>query len=191
MSYKCLVEDNYCYKAYSLVPLRKEDLSLIKEWRNAQMDYLRQKALLSDEDQNRYFRDVISPSFYADRPSLILFSFLYNDHCIGYGGLTNLNWEDARAEVSFLVNPERAANHDQYYRDFHAFLCLLKTIAFGELPLNRLFTETFDLRPRHVAILEENGFRLEGCLKKHVFINNRYVDALLHGLLREYTCMKT
>ncbi len=184
MRYKCLAEDVYCCKDYCLLPLRAEDLLLIKEWRNAQMDYLRQKYPLSDDDQHRYYQEVVSHSFAADRPGLMLFSFLHGESCIGYGGLTNLSWDDARAEVSFLVNPERAAGHEQYYRDFHAFFSLLKIIAFRELQLNRLFTETYDLRPRHVAILEESGFRVEGRLKQHVFINNRYVDSLLHGLLR-------
>jgi len=49
-----------------------------------------------------------------------------------------------------------------------------------------LFTETYDIRPRHVAILEMNGFKLEGRLIDHVLIDGKYIDALIHGCVNDH-----
>jgi hypothetical protein len=47
---------------------------------------------------------VVSKLFDQDRPSQLLFSYIYNNKCIGYGGLVHINWEDKNAEVSFLMD---------------------------------------------------------------------------------------
>ena len=116
----------------------------------------------------------------------MLFSFLENEQCIGYGGLTNIDWASKRVELSFLVNHQRAANNDLYLKDFSSFIDLMKKIAFDELNFNRIFTETYDLRPLHIRILEENGFKLEGRMKEHILVNGVLTDSLIHGFIKKY-----
>lgn len=184
--YKCLKNDSYCFDGYQLVPIRSEDIFLIMEWRNAQISVLRQNEPLTRPKQMEYFDRVIWPSLEIEHPSQILFSFLEEGVCIGYGGLVHINWEDRWGEVSFLLNPERIANEKLYRDDFLAYLSLLKVVAYGDLRFNRLTAETYDTRPFHVSILEEAGFMLEGRMKNHVCLNGRYVDSLIHGHLQEY-----
>lgn len=175
----------YILNQYRLIPLRKEDIIDIMNWRNDQMNILRQKKLLTPNDQINYYKNVVVPSFNELKPSLILLSFLFSNKCIGYGGLTNIDWNSKRAEVSFLLDTKRIKNKQQYDRDFSSFLTILKKIAFEDLKFNRLFTETFDIRPYHISILEKNGFVLEGRMREHVLINNKFVDSLLHGYLKK------
>ena len=156
------------------------------KWRNEQIDVLRQNRLLTEADQDRYYREVVEPSFSEDRPRIILFSYLRDEDCIGYGGLTNIDWDSRRAEISFLVDTDRTRDLKVYREDFSVFLRLMKRIAFGALQFNRLFAETFDIRPHHIRILEDNGFRLEGRMRQHVIIRGRPVDSLIHGCLKEY-----
>ena len=184
MKYLCLPFDSYSFEQYSLVTIREEDLLIIKDWRNKQIDVLRQKAPLTDEDQMVYYHQVIKPSFTQESPSLILFSYLLKNQCIGYGGLTNIDWEVPRAEISFLMNPERINDTSLYQKEFTVFLKLLKKAAFEDLGMNRLFTETYDIRPTHIATLELNGFKREGRMKNHVMAQGRLVDSLIHGCLK-------
>lgn len=163
--------------------LRHEDIFLIKDWRNAQMDVLRQKAPLTDEDQQRYYDRVIKPSQESPQPEQILFSMLKDGECIGYGGLVHIFWQDKRAEVSFLMNPKLAEDPQYYTEAFSDFLKMIKEIAFNQLGFSRIFTETFDVRPRHIAILENSGFELEDRIRGHVIINEKPVDSLIHGCL--------
>src|ERR1700738_2011261 len=102
--YKCLSKQEFALGEYSLVPIREVDRYCIMDWRNAQMDILRQSRPLSREDQDNYFNRIVLPLFDADWPSQLLFSFLREGHLIGYGGLVYLNWLDKRAEVSFLLD---------------------------------------------------------------------------------------
>jgi RimJ/RimL family protein N-acetyltransferase len=71
-----------------------------------------------------------------------------------------------------------------YRQDFLAHLRLLGQAAFTGLTFNRLFTETYDIRPAHVAVLEEAGFRPEGRLRQHVRLGpGTFADSLMHGQL--------
>jgi RimJ/RimL family protein N-acetyltransferase len=181
MTYACLHQQTFMDHAYQILPIRKEDIYLIKEWRNEQIEHLRQPTPLTDEMQKAYFENVIFPSFFQSQPQQILFSFLHNDQLIGYGGIVHLNWQEKQGEVSFLIDTRRGKNHEQYHQDFISFLTLIKKVAFKDLKLRRLFTETYAIRPHHIAILESAGFLKEKHLRNHIKINEKFVDAFIHG----------
>lgn len=181
--YKCLPINFFEYGSYNTEPFRYQDLLKIKEWRNQQIDVLRQKTILTDNDQFNYYTHFIEPSFTEINPRVILFSFLFDGELIGYGGLTNCSWVDKRSELSFLVSTDRYQNEELYDKDFTAFIHLMKQVCFEALSFNRIFTETYDIRSHHLKILEKNGFQFEGRMKEHVFIQGKYVDSLLHGCL--------
>lgn len=170
---------------YAITSFRKEDLQLIKCWRNEQLRVLRQQTALTDEDQTRYYQEFIAPSMTTASPRIILVSYLHKGACIGYGGLTNVDWETRRAEVSYLAETSRTTNLTQYAQDFAMFLSLLKVLAFDCIGLNRMFTETYDIRAHHIAVLEASGFHLEGRLRQHIAIEGTFADVLFHGILRE------
>ncbi len=187
MKYSQLSDIQYSTDTYSIVPIREADMMAIKQWRNDQMEVLRQSRPLSDEDQLRYYNGPIRASFEQEQPRIMLFSYLLDHQLIGYGGLTNIDWENKRAEISYLLETGRSkeSNRRQYSDDFSSFLALMKRIAFEELSFNRLFTETFDIRPLHIEVLENNGFRFEGRMRLHVQIHGQYIDSLIHGCLHE------
>lgn len=182
-TYRCLNQQEWHEADYSLVPLREADIFLIKNWRNAQIDVLRQKRALTDDDQRSYYQKVIQPLFDQEQPNQLLFSLLYKNECIGYGGLVYVSWEDRRAEVSFLVDDQRAAQPAVYRQDFLHYLTLIKRVALQGIHFHRIFTETFDIRDFHISILEESGFVVEGRMRDHVCIQGEFKDSLIHGFL--------
>jgi RimJ/RimL family protein N-acetyltransferase len=185
MNYKVLNKNIFHHSGYSVVPYRDEDKFKVKEWRNNQMDVLRQKHLLTDSDQVNYYSNYVTASFSQEQPRIILFSFLENDNCIGYGGLTNIDWESKRVELSFLIDHNRASQKELYEKDFSAFITLMKMVVFDELKFNRIFTETYDIRPLHIRILEQNRFVPEGRMREHILINGNYTDSLIHGFIKK------
>ncbi|MNC80618.1 hypothetical protein D3C75_1334820 [compost metagenome] len=62
----------------------------------------------------------------------------------------------------------------------------MKKVTFDTLQFNRLFTETFDIRPLHISILEKCGFQYEGRMKQHAYVAGALVDSILHGYLKEF-----
>lgn len=183
-TYTCLPTQTLTAGAYSILPVQDAHIEAIRQWRNAQMEVLRQSTLISMEQQQQYFADYIWPDMPRAQPSHLLMSYLLDNTLIGYGGLVHIAWAHRRAEVSFLVSPQRAAIASVYRRDLDTFLRLLKTLAFAQLGLHRLCTEIYAIRPQHIAIFEANGFVREGVLRQHVWIKGQAVDAIVHGCLR-------
>lgn len=181
MQYQCLpIQQFQSPSGYSLIPLRNQDMESIRLWRNEQMDVLRQQAPIKPEEQKQYYNNVIIPSFGDPQPKQILFSFLQNNLCIGYGGLVHIDWVSRRAEISFLVDPSQLPH---YYICFTEFLKLIHQVSFETLQFHRLFTETYSFRTGHIAILEKSGFILEGHLREHIYKDEEWHDSLIHGLL--------
>ena len=104
--YKVLNNQIFTNKPFSIVPIRYEDRMSILKWSNEQIYHLRQNKPLTEEDQDIYFNKVVNKIFDQEHPSQILFSYMENDVCIGYGGLVHINWIDKNAEVSFIMNTE-------------------------------------------------------------------------------------
>jgi 2-polyprenyl-3-methyl-5-hydroxy-6-metoxy-1,4-benzoquinol methylase/RimJ/RimL family protein N-acetyltransferase len=171
---------------YRFVGLRHADIQALRRWRNQQIDVLRQRQPLSEQDQERWYRHVVQPGHASGDPEFLLVSILDEaDRFVGYGGLTHIDWEHRRGEVSFLVETERARNAERYARDLEAFLAFLSAWAFDELGLERIFTETYAFREAHIALLENAGFVPEGLMTGHVRHQGRAVDCLLHALVRD------
>jgi RimJ/RimL family protein N-acetyltransferase len=181
--YKILNTQFFEENNFKIVPIRYEDRINIMNWRNEQMYHLRQQRLLTLEDQNNYFSNVISQIFSENKPNQILFSYLENNICIGYGGLVHINWIDKNAEISFIMN---TSLEEEYFK-FHwsTFLNLLQKVAFGELNLYKIFTYAFDLRPHLYKVLENLLFYKEAVLKEHCLFNEEYIDVVIHSKINE------
>ena len=143
------------------MPLRYEDISKIKKWRNDQISILRQNKILTDADQENYYQELMKKSFFNPKPNEILFSFLLDDTCIGYGGMVYVDWDKKTAEISFITETKRANLNEIYQNDFTAFTTILFRISFSELLFNKLTTETYGIRTNTLRILDQLGFQLK------------------------------
>ena len=76
--YKNINSDSFNNSIYSLVPIRDEDKYDIRDWRNNQIDILRQEIFLTLEQQEHYFKTVVDKLFDVEAPKQLLFSFLEN-----------------------------------------------------------------------------------------------------------------
>lgn len=176
--YKALKKQNFCIKNYSIVPIRYEDRYLIMQWRNDQMYHLRQNEPLTKEQQDLYFNTVVSWLFEQEKPNQILFSYLENDNCIGYGGLVHIDWVHRHAEISFIMDTLLESSYFEWH--WKNFLALIEELAFSELNLHKLFTYAFNLRPLLYIALEASDYVKEAVLKEHCYFDNKYLDVIIH-----------
>lgn len=179
MNYKILRNQIFSNGNFSIVPIRYEDRFVIMKWRNEQLYHLRQKQPLTVEDQDNYFANVVSKIFDTDQPSQILFSYLENEVCIGYGGLVHINWIDKNAEISFILNT--VIGKTDFQKHWGNYLALIEELAFKELKLHKIYTYAFDLRPFLFELLLENGFKEEATLKEHCCFDGKYIDVVIHS----------
>jgi RimJ/RimL family protein N-acetyltransferase len=153
------------------------------KWRNEQIYHLRQSKPLDKESQDKYFGKEIPKYFELENPDQILFSYLENGICIGYGGLVYIDWIDKNAELSFIMDTNQESNFNLHWSNF---LTIIELLAFEEMGFHKIFTYAFDLRPHLYKVLEEKGFQNEATLKEHCFFNNKYIDVLIHSKINKH-----
>lgn len=186
--YHCLEKQIYKNGDYSIVPIRFEDRYAIMNWRNEQIYHLRQSQLITKENQDNYFENVVSSLFDQDQPNQLLFSFLNGDQCIGYGGLVHINWVDKNAEISFIMDTEL---EQSYFEKFWlVFLELIEELGFNDLKLHKIFTYAFDLRPHLYSVLEKAGFINEAILRQHAIFEDLAINVYIHSKINRILYLK-
>lgn len=178
-SYSCLENQIFESDNFKIVPLRYEDRFDILKWRNEQIYHLRQDKPLTVENQENYFNTIVDKLFDQEQPNQILFSFLENDACIGYGGLVHINWIDKNAEISFIM--DTTLEKDNFHTNWTKYLSLIEKVAFGDLKIHKIFTYAFDLRPHLYLALQDASFIEETRLKEHCFFDGKYIDVVIHS----------
>lgn len=182
-SYKALTKQVFQEGAYSIVPIRMDDRYDIMQWRNEQIYHLRQAKLLTKEMQDHYFEKVVTNLFNLEQPTQLLFSFLDNEVCIGYGGLVHINWIDRNAEISFIMKTD--LEQRDFATNWTMFLFLIEKVAFKDLKMHKIFTYAFDIRPLLYSALEGAGFKKEAVLPEHCFIGGRFLNVVIHSKINE------
>ena len=178
-SYNVLNNQSFSQGEYQLVPLRYEDRLKIMNWRNEQIYHLRQAEPLTVESQENYFNNVVSKLFDQEKPTQVLFSYMENDVCIGYGGLVHINWIDKNAEISFIM--DTALEKDSFEFHWGTYLGLIEQVAFNELAMHKIYTYAFDIRPHLYPAIEKAGFTKEAVLKEHCLLEGEYKDVVFHS----------
>jgi RimJ/RimL family protein N-acetyltransferase len=178
-TYKALSRQIFTSRRYSLVPIRFEDGYNIMQWRNDQIYHLRQAKPLTKEEQDTYFENVVAKLFDQEQPSQILFSFLEDGVCRGYGGLVHINWIDRNAEISFVMDTN--LENTRFNSIWSIYLKLIEKVAFTELSFHKIFTYAYDLRPLLYSVLEANHYFLDARLDQHCLFDGKYIDVVMHA----------
>jgi len=183
-SYRALKKQVFSIGEYSIVPIRMEDRYDIMKWRNEQIYHLRQKKILTKEEQGLYFNNVVSKLFNEDQPEQILFSYLEKNKCIGYGGLVHINWVDRNAEISFIM--DTALEESLFEFHWTTYLNLIEQVAFRELDFHKIYTYAYDIRPQLYPALLKQGFMEDAVLKEHCLLNGKFIDVLIHAKINQH-----
>lgn len=178
-----------------ILPVKYEHRIKIMNWRNEQLFHLRQKNILNINDQDLYYTNVVGPLFKENKPNQLLFSILYQNNLVGYGGLVHLNWIDKNCELSFLVKTNILNEHEKEFDTVNIktiyqiilsdFILCMREITFKHLKFNRLFTETYSFRKNHLKTLEMNNFKFEGNQREKVLISGKYIDSYFHSIIKD------
>ncbi len=183
-NYKVLTKQVFAKDGFAIVPLRDEDRFDIMKWRNEQMYHLRQSKPLEVAEQEHYFKTTVADLFNQAQPAQVLFSFLKDEECVGYGGLVHINWIDKNAEISFLMNT--ALERENFAKYWSAFLELIEKVAFQELKTHKIYTYAFDLRPHLYPVLEGCNFKREAELEEHCFFEGTYKKVVIHAKINHF-----
>ncbi len=177
--YKVLNKQEFRKDEFSLVPIRFEDRLDIMKWRNEQIYHLRQVKPLTETDQQYYFDNIVAKLFEQEEPKQLLFSYLQDEICIGYGGLVHINWVDRNAEISFIMDTR--LEQQFFEKHWRVYLDLIEKVAFDQLSLHKIYTYAFDLRPHLYSAIEKNGYMQDAVLKEHCMIQGEFRNVVIHS----------
>lgn len=154
------------------------------DWRNAQMDILRQTRPLTMYNQYEWFEQI------STDPDQAIFAIIDTlirdkDYLLGYCGLVHIDHRQRRAEASLLVDPEIAEDINRYTEVFFPAAYQLFQYGFEEMGLNKISSETWMFRECHIKLMELAGMTKEGVLRKHQFARGAFQDAVIHSMLAE------
>ena len=181
-NYNCLIQNEFKALDHKIVPIRYEDRLDIMKWRNEQMYHLRQEKSLTEKSQEDYFNRIVARLFDQEKPNQILFSYIKNDRCIGYGGLVHINWIDKNAEISFIMNTDLEENHFHFH--WSTYLKMIESLAFEELGFHKLYVYAFDLRPHLYKVLLYSNYFRDAILKEHCCFDNKFIDVVIYSKLK-------
>ncbi|XXF76820.1 GNAT family protein [Myxococcaceae bacterium GXIMD 01537] len=100
---------------------------------------------------------------------------------LGATGLHKLEPRDRRAEFGLLIG---ARGHWGQGHGTEATRLMLD-YAFGTLNLHKVTLEVFSNNPAGLRVYEKAGFTREGLLRQQHYVEGRYVDGIVMGMLRE------
>lgn len=182
--YKVLNKQKFEWEDHTIVPIRMEDRHAIMHWRNEQIYHLRQNKPLTETDQDAYFQNVVVNLFDHASPNQILFSYLENDTCIGYGGLVHINWIDKNAEISFIMST--ALEKDFFEFHWNTYLKLIEKVAFDELKFHKIYIYAFDVRPHLYKVVEKNYFFKDAVLSEHCLFDGQFLDVVIYSKINSF-----
>ncbi|MEM7292721.1 MAG: GNAT family N-acetyltransferase [Pseudomonadota bacterium] len=163
----------------SLLPLQPSDRYSVMEWRNEQLDILRQVEPLTESDQDKYFENVVARWYREIKPEGVLFGIHCDSSLIGYGGLVHIDWDHRNAEVSFLLADADCQSSD-YVDLFTRFLQLIQAVA-RTLKLKKVFCVGYDQKRYRFSAFNALGFKREAILRNHVRVQDRLCNVLIHS----------
>ncbi len=104
-----------------------------------------------------------------------------DDRHIGNVGLHQLNWKDRHAMLGIMIGEK-----DEWGKGYGTEAVeLMLRYGFERLNLHRIYLYVHEHNPRAIRCYEKAGFRHEGTLREAYFLEGRYYDTLVMGILRQ------
>lgn len=139
-----------------LETLTRGQCQLVREWRNAEPQFLRTPHMITEKMQDEFYDNVINnrdskhryfavkdEETFIDNVHLNTTTKIYKEQntritFVGMGGLTNIEWENGTAEISLIIAPEyRGQGKGKEAVD------LLLDMAFKSMRLNTIWGEVY------------------------------------------------
>lgn len=158
----------------SLRALQKQDLALIREWRNhpAVMQFMFSQHEIGEQEHADWFAKVSKDK----RRHLLL--YLENDEPVGFMQLHERESAPKLFEWGFYIAPNAAKGTGT-----RLCSCALE-YAFSELQALKIYGEALEFNQASIALHQKLGFVQEGRLRKQHQIQQRYHDIFCFGLLK-------
>ena len=167
-------------KSIFLAPLSKKDkLEGYTSWINDQETTLFMgsgRFPLNNADIKEYIK-----SYSSSKDGMILGIFLEKtSRHIGNITLHQIDWRNRNAEIGVLIGDKKSRGKGYATEAIR----LVADHAFNKLNLRKLYTGMIKGNEPSKRAFEKVGFKVEGVLREHFYLNGKYLDCYRMGLLK-------
>jgi RimJ/RimL family protein N-acetyltransferase len=143
----------------------------VADIRNKHIKYLRQKWMLSEREQEEWF---INDS--QKHGLWYVWENNYYELC-GVFGLTYIDWQSRKAELSFITK--------EYVNESSGQMVLeaLK-IAFNELNMNKVWVEIYEFDQVKWDLLVRLGFSQDGILRENYYWDGKWYSSIILSIVK-------
>ncbi|MBI1307988.1 MAG: GNAT family N-acetyltransferase [Bacteroidetes bacterium] len=168
-------------KKTGLRSVEKEDLQMLRDWRNKDdfRKHFREFRELNMSNQEAWFDKTNQ----ASGDFMFVIESLNENRPIGACGLLYINWIIRSADFSFYLGAD-----DQYIDDKGIAEDASRTLinyGFRTLNLNKIWMELYEFDTKKLDLYQKLGFKIDGKLRSNCFYNGKYHDSFLLSLLAE------
>ncbi|MFH1668995.1 MAG: GNAT family protein [Candidatus Woesearchaeota archaeon] len=130
-------------------------------------------------DGEWYIKHMVQKKLREDTGYLFSIFLKETDELIGGMGICNISKKHKNAEIGYWIGKK-------FWRNGYAreSLNLLLKFGFKKLKFEKMYARTFYHNDASSGLLMKAGFKDEGCLRRHIFHNNKWHDERRFGLLR-------
>jgi len=172
-------------KKVSLRSLEKEDLPLLRDWRNQDgyRKFFREFRELNLANQEAWFTKYV-----VNDPNTLMFGIIESgkpESLVGVCGLCYVNWVHRYADLSLYIGKDLI--YIDTKKDGYAWgtLDVLLRYGFNELNLNKVWCEIYAFDDKKHELFNAYGFQKDGVLRQNYFYNGSYQDSVIYSLLAE------
>lgn len=167
-------------KRVRLRALRREDSSLLYEWINNRELVIFNASYhpISDVDHESWIESMLKNRF-----DLVIFVIeeIETGNAIGSCQLFNINWRHRSAELQIRIGDQRYQNKGLGSEA----LKMLCQFGFDDLNLHRIYLSVFKNNERAIGAYQKCGFVQEGSMREAAFIDGKWVDVAMMGLVND------
>lgn len=162
-----------------LRPLRRADAPLLYEWITHREVVILNAPFhpVSEVDHEAWVESMLTR-----RTDLVIFVIeeTESNKAIGTCQLLNIHWRQRSAELQIRIGDEsfRSKGHGT------EAVKLLCRFGFADLNLHRIYLHVFETNSRAIRAYEKSGFVREGSLREAAFIDGKWLDVAVMGLIK-------
>ncbi len=165
-----------------LSSIEEKDLESLRYWRNLPeyRKYFREYREISSQMQKAWYEKTVN----GDK-NTIMFAIRARecDELLGCCGLCYINWVHRHSDLSLYIGKDEAYIDEEGIAQESCRL--LFQYGFGELNLNKIWTEIYEFDEKKYGLYKQLGFHEDGRLRKQYFYNGKWWDSYLLSLLRD------
>ena len=162
-----------------LRPLERDDAPTLQPWIN---DSDVTRTLLIYRPVNRVLEEeFVDKALRSDHDVVLGITVRETDRLIGVAGLHLIDFKNRHSGFGITIG-EKGEWGKGYGSEATQ---LMVGYAFNTLNLNRVWLEAYEYNQRGIHIYEKVGFLKEGTLRQDHYLEGRYWNTILMGILRE------